>query len=214
MTVPTVPLTAFWWLEWWALEQTKRVYVHEREREGERSHHPSWWEVWDELRRPVRYRRIFLACPPLSLSLSLPPSRSLPLSVSLFPPFLSATSLPEGKCTKPIRKSGVPAGPCVRYAAVKGPLFAVFTGDVEKNRGAALPHGPRRVCFCSAQPAASLSGLWSTQDVDQNAIAHSERAWHRERKCSCPETPERYRAWGRSGNDPGMWLFCALAGAG
>lgn len=151
---------------------------------------------------------------PAPLSRSLPPSRSLPLSVSLFPPFLSATSLPEGKCTKPIRKSGVPAGPCVRYAAVKGPLFAVFTGDVEKNRGAALPHGPRRVCFCSAQPAASLSGLWSTQDVDQNAIAHSERAWHRERKCSCPETPERYRAWGRSGNDPGMWLFCSLAGAG
>lgn len=151
---------------------------------------------------------------PPSLSRSLSPFRSLPLPVSLFPPFLSATSLPEGKCTKPIRKSGVPAGPCVRYAAVKGPLFAVFTGDVEKNRGAALPHGPRRVCFCSTQPAASLSGLWSTQDVDQNAIAHSERAWHRERKCSCPETPERYRAWGRSGNDPGMWLFCALAGAG
>ena len=97
---------------------------------------------------------------PLSLSLSLlslPLSVSLSLSLSLrlsfFLFFLSATSLPEGKCTKPIRKSGVSAGPVRALCCGKRPPFAVFTGDVERGTEAPLsPDGPRRVCSALPSP--------------------------------------------------------------
>lgn len=166
-------------------EQTKGMCVWEththREREAERGIlHPSWWEVWDELRRAVQTDASSWPVPP-------PPPPFLSVSLFFFLSCLTLVHL-KGKCTKPIRKSD--ASTEVRPSAAccgKRPAKRGCRGGVR---------GTAPCLLCSAQPAASLSGLRASQDVDQNAIAHCERAWHRECKCLSFTQTQEYRRQG------------------
>lgn len=172
---------------------------YEREREIHASINPSF--LVGGLRCAAQTRPLpthLPGLPPLSLPLPLFQSLSS-FSVCYWP-----TTGEVHKADKKIWRVGWAR--CALCCGKRSP-FAVFTGDVEREQSHRSPRRTAPCLLCSAQPAASRSGLWSTQDVDQNAIAYGERAWHRECKCCYPETPVRYRMWERDHNDRGSGYF-------